>query len=224
MTDVRFAFLDTETASLQGGVCDIAIALVDKDLNVLWENESLIDPERPINPAASGIHHITDDMVWDAPTLAEYMQMTGYPLDHPNLVVGGHNVQFDCRMLAEALPEQYTKLCTLKLARNLHPDLSDHKLQTIRYSFKLSAGTAHRAMGDVVTCISFARMLCDEKQTDLLGLLELCKVPLSLDSRFPFGKHKGDRLRDLPVSYVRWLLEKTELDPDLREALTLRLT
>lgn len=224
MQDVRFVVADTETASLQGGVCDLAIAIVDKDLNVLWEAESLIDPERPILPAASGIHHITDDMVWQSPTLAEFMEMTGHPFAHPNLVVAGHNIQFDCRMLADVLPPQYERLCTLKLARNHYPELSDHKLQTIRYAFKLSAGTAHRAMGDVMTCISFLRMMCEAKQTDMHGLMHLCRLPLSLDSRMPFGKHKDTKLRDIPISYVRWLVEKTELDPDLHEALSSRLT
>jgi exodeoxyribonuclease X len=217
--------IDTETASLDGGVCDIAIALIDENLNVLDAVESLIDPERPISPSASAVHHITDEMVADKPTLAEFMEMTAYPFSRPNLVLCGHNVQFDIRACKEFITAPYTKLCTLKLARTFWPDAENHQLQTLRYMLKLEAGKdAHRAMGDVITCVNLMRYMADQYNTDLNGLIELSRAPLSLDTRFPFGKHKGQRLRDIPLSYVRWALDNMhDLDPDLREALASRI-
>lgn len=215
--------LDTETAGLDGGVCDIAICKINSDLQIIWEVESLIDPERPIAPQASGIHHITDDMVQFEPTLSEFMEMQGYPLDREGAIIGGHNVQFDIRMIGEFIPRVHRKLCTLKLARVLWPDAPDHKLQTLRYMFKLDAGTAHRAMGDVRTCISLLRMVAEERGLDLQGILALVAKPLTLDAKMPFGKHQGTKLKDLPSSYVQWLLNKADnLDADLREALSQR--
>ena len=214
---------DTETASLKGGVCDIAIVAVDVNLNVLWEVESLIDPERPIDPGASGIHGIVDEDVWDKPTLSEFMALTDHPFQHPGLHLCGHNIQFDARMLASTLPEAYRSLCTLKLARNLWTEsVSDHKLQTLRYSFKLEAGPAHRAMGDVITCLSLLRYVMKTQDVDFDGLLALARKPLTLDWKLPFSKYKGTKLRDLPAGMVKWLLDKPDLDPDLREALALR--
>lgn len=211
---------DTETASIKGGVCDIAIVIIDENLNVVWEAESLIDPERPIEPSAQGIHHISDDMVIDQPTLAEFMEIYGYPFKRPGVAFGGHNVQFDLRMTQPHLPENYRTLCTMKLARNLWPDAENVKLQTLRYMFKLDGGEAHRAMGDVRVCLSLLRMVADQRGIGLTGLLELARKPISLDNKMPFGKHRGEKLRDLPKSYVTWLLgNATELDPDLREAL-----
>lgn len=216
---------DTETASLQGGVCDIAIALIDDQFNVVDQVESLINPERAISPTASGIHHITDDMVRDAPTLDQFMAEQGHPFhaaEHP--VLGGHNVQFDIRVCGNHIPVPYTKLCTLKLARNLWPNAENHQLQTLRYMFGLDAGAqAHRAMADVITCISLLRRIGEEYGCDLQGVVNLAKKPLSLDAKMPFGKHQGERLRSIPISYVRWLVEKADIDPDLREALATRL-
>lgn len=220
---MRALVTDTETAGLQGGVCDLAFIEIDNDLNIVREFESLIDPERPISPEASGVHHITDEMVYDKPTMSELIGMHGNPFDHDNLVLIGHNIQFDARMLVDVLPQQYRTLCTLKLARNLYPDLESHKLQTIRYTFKLHAGDAHRAMGDVVTCLSFLRLIANERGLDLQGLMELGRKPLTLEAKMPFGKHKGLKLKDVPMSYVRWLLDKAEVDPDLREALASRI-
>lgn len=219
----NFLFTDTETASLEGGVCDIAIVLTDENLKVLWQVESLIDPERKISPSASAVHHITDDMVWASPTLAEFMSMHGHPFDVAEPVIGGHNVQFDIRMIGQYIPAQHSRLCTLKLARMLYPDLENHQLQTIRYTFGLEAGDAHRAMGDVVTCMSFVRHVCEDKGMTLLDVMGLLKKPIDLSYKLTFGKHKGTALRDLPKDYVHWLLNKADnLDPDIREALTAR--
>lgn len=215
---------DTETADIKGGVCDLAIVIVNEDLDIVWEAESLIDPERPISPSAQGIHHISDEMVWDKPTLSEFMEIYGYPFRRPGVIFGGHNVQFDIRMCQPHMPEQFRTACTMKLARNLWPEMENHKLQTLRYQFKLDAGTAHRAMGDVRVCLSLIRMVAAERGIGLTGLLELFRRPISLDNKMPFGKHRGEKLKDLPKSYVGWLLNNAdELDPDLREALQTRI-
>lgn len=225
MNELIVDVFDTETASLEGGVCDIAIVQIDRNFNVLWEAESLIDPERPISPTASGIHHITDDMVWDKPTLGEFMEMHGYPWRRSDLVMSGHNVRFDVRVCREHIPAEVVLLDTLKLARNFWPDAENHQLQTLRYMHRIKGGdAAHRAMGDVVTCINLLKHMAFEKNTDLVGLLELSRTPLSLDTKFPFGKHKGVKLRDIPRSYCQWLLDNVhDLDPDLREAVASRI-
>ena len=218
---MRLTFVDTETSGLppDAGVCDIAIVTIDDNFNVVYALESLIDPERPIGAAASGVHGIVDSMVADAPTLSEFMEMHGHPLDTSDLVFVAHSSRFDEGMLKAHLPRQYKRTCTLKLARNLFPDLENHQLQTIRFAFGLQAGPAHRAMGDVITCISFVRHICRTKGWTLAQLVDAANQPLSLDSRISFGKHKGTKLRDVPKSYLSWALrEMKELDPELRAA------
>lgn len=213
---------DTETASLEGGVCDLAIVTIDDNFNVVRELESLIDPERKISPGAMGIHHITDAMVYDKPTLSEAMEVWGHPFRRDDLVICGHNVAFDIRMVQPTLPQMYSKLCTLKLARLMYAngEVDNHQLQTLRYSFDLEAGPAHRAMGDVITCISFLKHAGRVLDLNLEGLLRLVKKPLSLDTKLTFTKYKGTKLRDLDPGMVRWLLNLDNLDPDIREALT----
>ena len=220
--EVKILVLDTETASLTKGVVDIALACVDEDFQVYWKIESLIDPECEISPQAMGVHHITPEMVWDQPTLEEFMREHRYPLANVDVVIG-HKVDFDLRFVRDYLPDNFKVIDTLKLSRGAWPDAENHKLQTLRYMHRLDAGSAHRAMGDVITTISLARHICEMYGTDATGLLQLMNAPLSLDTRMSFGKHKGDRLRDLPMNYVRWLVDKADIDPDLREALSLRM-
>ena len=133
------------------------------------------------------------------------------------------NCHFDLRFVRDYLPDSFQVIDTLKLSRILWPDLDSHKLQTLRYTFGLDAGSAHRAMGDVITTISLARHICEEVGTDAQGLLQLMNAPLPLTTRIKFGKHKGERLCDLPITYVRWLVDKADIEPDLREALAARL-
>jgi exodeoxyribonuclease X len=211
--------LDTETASLEGGVVDFALVRLDEGFNVVYSVESLIDPERPISPGAMGIHHITDAMVADQPTMAEFVGL--HPdVFYPGMVVAAHNAQFDCRMLAGFTPQDHKRICTLRLARELWPDVQDHKLQTLRYTFGLEAGPAHRAMGDVITCVSLLRRAHTEFGLSLEQMVAQCSRTLPLTTKLSFGKHRGTAIGDLPKSYIRWMLEKMDtLDPDLRAAL-----
>ena len=223
---MKLLTIDTETSGLapaEGtGVCDLAIACVDEDFQVYWKIESLIDPECIISPGAMGVHHITQEMVADKPTLGEFMREHKYPFDDADVFIG-HNCHFDLRFVRDYLPDSFHVIDTLKLSRILWPDLDSHKLQTLRYTFGLDAGSAHRAMGDVITTISLARHICEEVGTDAQGLLQLMNAPLPLTTRIKFGKHKGERLCDLPITYVRWLVDKADIEPDLREALAARL-
>jgi len=65
--------------------------------------------------------------------------------------------------------------------------------------------------------------MCEEVGTGAQGLLQVMDAPLPPTTRIKFGKHKGERLCDLPMTYVRWLVDKADIEPDLREALAARL-
>lgn len=222
----KIAVLDTETSGVgQGhGVCDLAIVFVDEDFNELDSYESLVDPECKISPSAMGIHHITDKMVEFEPTLAEAMDAWHFPLAGVDVVVG-HNVRFDIGFLKPYIPVDALIIDTLKLSRQAWvEEVENHKLQTLRYHFNLDAGDAHRAMGDVKATISLCKLLCEHHNTDANGLLAMMSAALPLTTKMPFGKHKDAMLKDLPLNYVQWLLEKADnLDEDLRATLLTRL-
>lgn len=42
--------------------------------------------------------------------------------------------------------------------------------------------------------------------------------------KLPFGKHKGEAIEDVPLAYLKWLEERDDLRPDLREALQFEIT
>ena len=227
---MRLHVFDTETASLDGGVCEFAAMEIDTQGNVLRQVQSLIDPQVPISAGAGGIHGIRDEDVADAPTLEQFVQVHGNPFPGDNVVLIGYRVEFDLKMCESILPEKYQALDLLKVARNLWPDADNQKLQTLAYKFKLETGVAHRALGDVLTTVNLLRHIMRNTGADFDGVLEMSRQPLSLDTYIGFGKHgpmgtdkidgkRGTRLRNLPKSYIRWYLGTADGDPDLKAAL-----
>jgi len=94
----RFAVLDTETtgfSSLYDDVIEVAIQTLDLDGNPVELWSSLVKPNRRITN--SYIHHITDDMVANAPSFADISAEILKKLENARIV--GHYVSFDLRML-----------------------------------------------------------------------------------------------------------------------------
>jgi exodeoxyribonuclease X len=226
----RLFFADTETASLTGPVCELAVVEVNENLDIISEFNILLDPITPITPAAQVVHKITDAMVADAPTMAEFIERDGNPFDVEDLWFIAHNAQFDARMLADILPEKYTRICTLKMARKIWPDIAEqggnHQLPTMALMFGLDAGDSHRALDDVKTTIALVRHMAVVTGASTLDeLLDLGRRELSPEDKLGFGaKHKNDKIKDVPISYINWMLKNvTDLDPDIRVAIEARL-
>lgn len=219
---MRFIIADCETPSLkpEHGVCEVAFMEIDEHCNILNQEASLIDPQVPISPGAAGVHGIRDADVADAPTLTEYMQIV-----HDNPYLGeesifiAHNSQFDHLRLGHWFNSP-VQLCTLKLARKLWPEAENHKLQTLRMHLDLPfvRGDAHSALGDVEVCRQILKRGMQDFDLTLLEMIDLANAPVEI-TKMPFGKHKGELIKDLPKQYAKWALGNLELDPDLRKAL-----
>ena len=227
---MRIFTTDTETATMTGPIVDLALIEINENLDIIGTYESLVDPIVPIAPAAQAIHGISQAMVADAPTMPELLARDGNPFGSEPFIIVGHNVQFDCRMMAAEglMPNDYTKVCTLRMARNLWPDIDEarenHKLGTLAIMFGLQTGPAHRAMGDAITCLNLLRFIADHAGVSSFEeLVALGQRSLSLETKITFGKHRGMKLKDLPKSYCQWVCAQTDMDPDLRAALAVRL-
>lgn len=184
---------------------------------------SLIDPEMPIPPAASGVHHITDDMVADAPTLDEFLLVVSDPVKTP-VIFCAHNAPFDARFLAPVFPNIVGTVDTLRLARKLLPGMDSYKLDTLRYALGLYKGTAHRADEDVRSTVELLQILLDKAGTGIQGLIGMQAAPILL-IHWPFGKFRGNAIADTAktedgLGYIRWLIKDAQkkgkpLDGDL---------
>lgn len=147
---------DTETTGLELRRGDTVVSIgacriVNARLLASDVFDLRVDPGKPIPPASTAIHGITDDDVAGAPPLSVALpRFRDYIGD---AVVLAHNAAFD--LLALQPPGANTTfdmpvLDTLLLSRALDESLDGHDLDSLseRYDLSFPPGTRHTALGD----------------------------------------------------------------------------
>ncbi|HGV9242540.1 TPA: exodeoxyribonuclease X [Klebsiella aerogenes] len=204
--------IDTETTSFEGGI--VEIASVDIEFGEICNPMSdFVRPPEAIGFEAMAIHHITEDMVADAPFISEVI---GRYLGASVYVA--HNAAFDKGKLPQI---DAPWICTLKLARKLYPEFESHGNQYLRYRLGLKPTLpeglyAHRALYDCYVTAELLIYMGREAQWTIREMREISASP-SLLYRMRFGKHKGKTFEEVATEdkgYLRWLLG-TDLDEDM---------
>jgi len=207
-----YYILDTETASLSGGVCEIAWLRIDEKLDIKDQFVSRVNPQRPIEPGAFAIHGISDADVADCPTMEDISAHLPEPI-----TIIGHNVNFDIRMISPYIQAK-ASLCTLSLSRQYVKGTTNHKLPTLQSELGLPDRESHSALGDVLTVRDVLLHILPLSGRTLQGLITVNDKPKILH-RMPFGKHRGLLMSAVPAGYRSWLLDQSDLDKDLRYTL-----
>lgn len=158
-----FTILDFETTGLDSRVdriCEIGAVRLSETGAETATLDLLVNPGIPIQPGASRVSGISDDMVKDArpveDALPELLEFLG------NSVIVAHNASFDLGFLKAAAERaglaapSNPVADTRDLAREAFPGLPSYALQNLARSFGLTPGNAHRACDDARTC---ARLL-----------------------------------------------------------------
>lgn len=228
--NVNIMVADTETtcSTPERGVCEVGFVFVHPDGEVYDQYDSLIDPERPIKPEASGVHGLVDADVADSPTLAEFFSENapgcyGKKVQGPVVIIG-HRIGFDRHTLEPHVDGEIFELCTLRWIRRLYPEMGNHKLTTAMFALGLPKPVgAHRVMSDVFSALHLALHIAERMGTDLVGLARLSQEPFEL-LHYPFGKHQGTAFKDVPRKYLQWAKENlTDIDQDMAYTLDLYL-
>ena len=151
----QFTVIDTETTGLHCGQNQIVelTAIRFRDWKPVEIFTTLVNPGKPIPEDATRIHGITDEMVEDAPKIAEVIKDFDSFLGSDNLL--GHNLPFDLGFLDMAGSEYFnTKrkyYDTLTLAKYLDLYVDNNKLTTLCDHFDIrDNATAHRSASDAL--------------------------------------------------------------------------
>ncbi len=214
----RIFVADVETTGLDAAadeIVELSFVEVDEDLNEVCRLSTKVNPQTPINPAASAVHGIIDADVVGAPTLIDVLESFGEGYFEDAFLIA-HNAPFDHRFLSKYWNIQGV-FCTLRAARKMYPSAPNHKLQTLRYYLELEVSreeAAHSAEGDVSVLLALLHRMLAESGETLPEFVDLMLEPIKIDV-MPFGKYKGCTLQSLPKSYINWLLQLPDLDSDL---------
>jgi DNA polymerase III subunit epsilon len=172
IADVPFVAIDVEATGLEPGVDKVVeiacvvfrrgdVALGEEELHV-ERHAWLVNPCRPISAEAQEVHHISDEMVRDAPTFAQIAELLldvlgrGVPL--------AYNAEFDrAFLIAEFSAAKVTPLHPppalrngvdwfdpLTWARELQQGEKSRSLSAVAERLGIEIGQAHRAADDAV--------------------------------------------------------------------------
>lgn len=177
-------------------------------------------PDVPIQFGAQAVHHILAEDLEGCP----HPSTLSLPVDLDYII--GHNIDFDCSHIGNP---DFKRICTLAISRYMFPDLDSHNQSAMLYYIARLYGiesvvrealkNAHCAGDDVINCARLLRFLVKEALANgmlkedsweaLYEFSELARIPTVMG----FGKHKGDKIRDVPRSYVQWYRRQDETDP-----------
>jgi DNA polymerase-3 subunit epsilon len=156
--EVEFVVVDVEAtggAPARGDRLTEVAAVRVRAGRIVGTFESLVNPQRPIPPLVTRLTNITDDMVSGAPTFADVADPLKRALE--GAVFVAHNVAFDWRVLRAEFERCQRgrlggeRLCTLRLARRLHPELPRRSLQALADHYAIAPDAWHRAGPDART-------------------------------------------------------------------------
>ncbi len=220
MTDLTTALIiDTETD--QGrDPRPIQVATINVATGFEWMK--YFNSGRTISPIVIKVHGITDDDVADC----ERFDLTQFEL--PEYLIG-HNVRFDWRVIGSPS----TKLiCTVRLARAAFPEWRYYGqskcIEQLIGKEEASHLTvaAHDALGDARMCYLLYKACCERLEIEPTDFVAAHKVSNTAHpvGKMPFGKHKGKLIKDVPISYIKWMLGNIHnMQPTLYTALTKRV-
>jgi DNA polymerase III subunit epsilon len=177
----RWAVVDVETTggSPAGGhrVTEFAAVLVDGG-EIRETYSTLVDPCRPIPSMITRLTGITQRMVAGQPPFGQVAGRVAEALD--GRVFVAHNAAFDWRFVswelgaATGTAPAGRRLCTVRLARRLLPELPSRGLDGLSLYFGVENEARHRALGDALATarvlLRMIAMLEDRGVRDWEGL------------------------------------------------------
>lgn len=252
LLDTTFRVVDLETTGFDGDKdkiveiawldCKIVQGDYDQlELKKVEAFEQLVSPGEPIPYDAMAIHHITDDMVIEAPNIEMVMEECWAPT--PDILVS-HSKDFEIAFLKHHLFQEDLELskwlCTWRLARHVVPDAKSFSNQSLRYYFKVydlpkEAGSIvpHRAMADCwYTAYNLVNLIDRALKQDFFTIdtpiqeiIKLIGNPTILQ-KCPLGEHRGKPWNEVPTQYLLWMWKKRQeatWDDDVKYTVTMEL-
>lgn len=172
----------------------------------LGQFETLINPQCPISDDAYAIHHISQEMVAQKPTmekvLPDFLAFIG------DAIIIGHGISYDLAMIEKAAKRAnipYTLqnsscIDTLRLAR-LYGDSPNNSLESLCLHFNVKNPGSHRALNDVIMNIEVFKHLVRKYKT-VEQIFEVLAKPIKM-KYMPLGKYKGRQFSEIPLQYLQ---------------------
>lgn len=190
-----YTVFDLETtgfSAFSDSIIEIGAVRLEKGKKV-GEFSEFVRPNGKIPEKIIHLTGITDAMVQGAEPVEDVLPRF---IDFAKgSILVAHNADFDIGFLREKafeldLPIEPVYLDTLGLARALHPEYKNHKLDTITKQLQVPLFHHHRAIDDAAATAGAFEWLMKEWREEGLALEKINQTP----SDFPLSRHDADEL------------------------------
>ena len=167
----NFYVLDTETTGVNNSDEIVQLGIIDKHGEVVMD--TLVKPTQRLSREVIAIHSITNEMLVDAPPLAElYVDLS---IKLAGAYVIAYNMDFDWRMLSQSLALYKLPLfktgkreCAMKQYATYHGKWNSqrkayswHKLGNAATYEEIEVVDAHSALGDVKMTLQLLKKMAE---------------------------------------------------------------
>lgn len=208
-----------------------------------YETDFFIQPQNPIPPETSAIHHITDaDIAAGALTKDEYeftlfdfLQGRLEENEADTILLVAHNAQYEQTILRNIkFPFPVAWVCTYKVAMIVYPTAPSYGNEALRYWIPLEnrgrkfAQQTHSALHDAKVTMQIFKHFLEKKlpggepSITIEDMIQISAKPAQLP-RIPFGKHKGTAWDKVPTDYLQWLMRQPDMSDDVKYCATQEL-
>ena len=174
--DLEYVAFDVETTGLVAQVdriVEIAAVRFTRSGRLVNRLVELVNPGRPMSPAAQAVHGISDADLAEAAGAAEVLPRSLAFLGDPRTTaMVAHNASFDAGFLGAELRRadyqaaRHRIFDTLAPGRRRHPELASHRLASLAAHWGLDGKPVHRALADAV-CVMELWLALDGPSTPL---------------------------------------------------------
>lgn len=168
-----FTVVDVETTGLSAGknrIIEIAIVKIE-NLKITDKLHYLVNPQTYIPPFITSLTGIDNDDVIGAPVFSEIAEEIISFTDKS--ILTAHNFPFDSSFINAEFIRSGKEIildhscCTLKIARNIYPELKSKSLSSLAGYHHLRVRNKHRALGDAeITAKILLKMIKELKDKD----------------------------------------------------------
>jgi exodeoxyribonuclease X len=230
--------LDVESTSDQPSTCEIIELAYGNFVNGTWVTQSThYNPGIEIPAASAEKHFITDEMVKDCGDFSESWDSGFSDYVQKKKYLVGHNVKYDREAIlnnynrrevqvSTKLHHPDTWICTFDLANALFSNeytLPAYRLAFLWFYFKLydtcdRVIIPHQADSDIYMAgklleylVNVAIELGTVNKDEEIGQQILAIINADKEyTHWPYGKHKGKLLTEIPNDYYEWCLNKMD--------------
>ncbi len=154
LSEETYIVFDVETTGLSAvynAIIELA-AVKMREGEIIDRFERFANPHHPLSQTTTDLTGITDEMVENAPDIGVVLKEFYEWIGEDTLIA--HNASFDIGFLNVGLKKlglekvKNPVIDTLELARMLHPELKNHRLNTLCKRFSIDLTQHHRAIYD----------------------------------------------------------------------------